>query len=202
MAVPWISLIDVALGLTDVVRRVRGSGDTKGRSLAASSTVVPRARDTRLPGVMMSALREAFDRDHERHELERQRAEDERQRAEDDRLRAERAMRLDALRQAGDREIGRLRLTVGVAISSVLASMLLATRLLSGVGGRVALGIGWLLLLVAIATSFAEQGRIGRLLMFSDDQLSPSRLASGNSGLVLWLIVGGLATIGLGLLIS
>ena len=202
MAVPWISLIDVALGLTDVVRRMRGSGDTKGRSLAASSTVVPRARDTRLTGVMMSALREAFDRDHERHELERQRAEDERQRAEDDRLRAERAMRLDALRQAGDREIGRLRLTVGVAISSVLVSMLLATRLLTGVGGRVALGAGWLLLLVAIAQSFAEQGRIGRLLMFSDDQLSPSRLASGTSGLVLWLIVGGLATIGLGLLIS
>ena len=202
MPVPWISLIDVALGLTDVVRRVRGSGDTKGKSLAAASAVVPRARDNRLAGVMMSALREAFDRDHERHELERQRAEDERQRAEDDRLRAERAIRLDSLRQAGDREIGRLRLTVGVAIASVLASMLLAPRLLSAVGGRVALGVGWLFLLVAIARSFAEQGRIGRLLMFSDDQLSPSRLTSGNSALVVWLIVGGLATIGLGLLIS
>lgn len=201
MAVPWISLIDVALGLTDVVRRMRGNTNAQSRSLAAASSAVPRARDTRLAGVMMSALREAFDRDHERHEFERQRAEEERQRAEEDRLRAERALRLEGLRQAGDREIARLRLTVGVAIASVLGSMLLVTRLLSGVYGRVALGLGWLLLLIAIAQSFAEQGRISRLLMFSDDQLSPSRLASGNANLILWLIVGGLATIGLGLLI-
>ena len=82
MAVPWISIIDVAFGLTDVVRRMRGgASDARARSLAASSTTVPRVRDTRIAGVMMSALREAFDRDHKRHEFERERAEEERQRA-------------------------------------------------------------------------------------------------------------------------
>ena len=203
MAVPWISIIDVAFGLTDVVRRMRGgASDARARSLAASSTTVPRVRDTRIAGVMMSALREAFDRDHKRHEFERERAEEERQRAEEDRLRAERALRLEVIRQAGDREIGRLRLIAGGALASVLGSMLLATRLVSGVGGRVALGLGWTLLLAALAQSFAEQGRLSRVLAAADDQLNPSRLTSASASLASWLIVGGLAAIGLGLLIS
>jgi predicted phage tail protein len=201
MAIPWISLIDVAFGLTDVVRRVRGgAGSSPPRSQLASATPARAVRDTRLAGVMMSALREAFDRDHQRHELERQRAEEERLRAEEERLRAERAMRLELLRQSGDREMGRMRTVLIASTVSLLGAILFATRLAAGTGVRVTLGFGLLLLLAAVAQSFAEQGRVARLLASADDRLNPDRLTSINAGLALGSMLVGLALIGIAVL--
>jgi len=50
------------------------------------------------------------------------------------RSRAERLLRLELLRQAGDREIGRLRLIAAVAVVSWLATLFVAARLI-GAGG-------------------------------------------------------------------
>jgi hypothetical protein len=197
MAVPWLRLLDAALGLGDVVRRAKARGpDEEERPVAIGPSALG-GIEARLAGVVVAALKEAFDRDHQRLELERQHIEAER-------LRAERALRLEMLRQAGDREIGRMRMVAGVALAVWLGTLLLASRLLEGTAGRVTLGVGWLLLLVAIAMAFAEQSRIARAMAAADERLSVETLTSpGSAGtLAPWLVVAGLAATALGMLLS
>src|SRR5689334_20967728 len=97
MPVPWLSIIDGLLGATDIVRRVRGRSLEQIETAGRSGSI-----EARLAGVVVSALKEAFQRDSERIEFERQKLEGERERAE-------RLLRMEWLRQAADREIGRLR---------------------------------------------------------------------------------------------
>jgi hypothetical protein len=140
-------------------------------------------------------LKEAFDRDHQRLELERNQIEAERQRAE-------RALRLELIRQAGDREVGRLRLLAGVAVGSWLATLVFATRLAGGApSARISLGIGWLLLLAALAAAFSAQTRLARALGSIDERADPAvALSSAAGDLAPWLLVAGLAVIALGTL--
>ena len=63
--------------------------------------------EMRLTNVVISALKEAFNRDEARLELERTHLEEQRRRAEE-------TMRIELRKQAADRELGRLKL-IGVA---------------------------------------------------------------------------------------
>jgi hypothetical protein len=204
MAVPWLRIIDSVLGFTDVVRAVKGRPPATARDerdLAATRGGVggpSAALETRLTGVVVAALKEAFDRDHQRLELERQHMAEER-------ARAERALRLELLRQAGDRELGRLRLLAGVAVASWLGTLFFATRLVAGAaGGRIALGAGWVLLIAALGSTFAAQSRVARALGAVDDRTQTVDVtASGAAGAVApWLIVAGLAVIAFGVLVA
>jgi hypothetical protein len=196
MPVPWIQVLNSVIGLSDVVRQVRGRPDTSDQELAVGGRGLG-ALETRLAGVVVAALKEAFDRDHQRLELERSQLEAERQRAD-------RALRLELFRQAGDREIGRLRLLAGVAVATWLATLFFATRLIDGsLPARLSLGIGWLLLLAALAAAFSAQKRIGQALGRADDPGHPAALLSSRAGEVApWLIVAGLAAIAVGVLVS
>src|SRR6185369_13257388 len=100
-----------ALGLANFARGRRAVGsptsdDPQQQQLETASRV-PGGLEARMAGVVVAALKEAFDRDTRRLELEREQLAAERQRAE--------RLRLELHRQAGDREIGRLRLLAGVA---------------------------------------------------------------------------------------
>jgi hypothetical protein len=178
------------LGATDILRWV------KGRSVSVDASPAPRTVDRRLTGAVMGALREAFDRDHARIELERQRM-------EQDRLRAERAMRLELLRQAGEREVGRLRLVAGVAVVSLLGSLLLITRLAGGaIAPRLICGLGWSFLIAALAAAFAAQTRVGQALDSGNDRVAPGDITASPGGRVAaWLVVAGLASITIGALL-
>ena len=153
--------------------------------------------EARLAGVVVAALKEAFDRDHQRQQLEREQMESERKRAE-------RLLRLELTRQVGDREIGRLRLLAGVAVVTWLGTLVFSTTLISRRhAGRIALGAGWLLLLAALATSLIGQSQVadmmGRLEYPVSDQAPPS---SGTAGATAtWLIVAGMAVIGAAVLL-
>jgi hypothetical protein len=195
MPVPWLRVLNSVIGLTDMVRQVRGRTDGGEQEQLAGSRGLG-TLETRLAGVVVAALKEAFDRDHQRLELERQQIEAERQRAE-------RALRLELLRQAGDREIGRLRLLAGVAMASWLGTLLFATRLIGGApSARLSLGIGWLLLLAALAAAFSAQSTIGRLLGRMDEQADPAAILTSTAGAIApWLIVSGLAVIAAGVLL-
>jgi hypothetical protein len=198
MAVPWLRLIDAALGLGDVMRRAKGRGAVDDSRHVAVGPSALGGLETRLAGVVVAALKEAFDRDHQRLELEREQLAAERHRAE-------RALRLEMLRQAGDREIARMRLIAGAALAIWVGTLLLATtRLLAGTGGRVALGIGWLMLLTALACTFVEQSRLARAMAAADERLSvESATASGVAGVAApWLVAAGLVAVSLGLLLS
>ena len=144
--------------------------------------------------MVVAALKEAFDRDHQRLELEREQIEAER-------VRAERVLRVELARQAGDQEIGRLRLLAGVAMASWLGTLFFSVRLVGGEsGGRVALGVGWLLLLASLAASFVAQSTVTRGLNRTDAREFAS---SGPAGVLApWLLVSGLAVIGLGVLFA
>ena len=75
MAVPWLRLIDAALGIHDLVRlrRARPSdeGEVESRQLMQPPGL--QGLESRLAGVVVAALKETFDRDSKRLELERQR---------------------------------------------------------------------------------------------------------------------------------
>jgi hypothetical protein len=145
----------------------------------------------------VSALKEAFDRDHQRLELERQRLEEERDRAE-------RLLRLEWLRQAGEREIARLRVLAAVALAGWLGTLFLVARVTaSGTAGRVMLGFTWLFLLTALAAAFSAQSRVAAELGRMDDRSSSSEITRSVAGIAApWLIVAGLATIAVSLLFT
>ena len=190
MALPWLRLIDVALNVGDVVRRARARTAGEEPQALAEGLPVRSGIETRLAGVVVAALREAFDRDSRRLEFEREQMEAERQRAE-------RALKLELLRQAGDREIARLRLIAGAGVVGWVGALMMVTRLLTTSGGRVMLGVGWALLLVAIACAFMEQSRIARSIAVADERLSvESSVAPSAAGLAApWLVAAGFAAI-------
>ena len=192
MPVPWLRLIDVALNATDLVRWVTGQ---PGQGLArggGSSNL-----EGRLAGVVVSALKEAFDRDHERLEIERERLEDQRERAE-------RAMRLDHLRQAGEREIGRMRILTGTALASWLGTLLLFPRIADGASpGRIAFGLGWALLASAMAASLLGEKRLSNALARTNDRSSVAEVtASGTAVLAPWLVVAAWIALAFGALLA
>jgi hypothetical protein len=146
---------------------------------------------------VVAALREAFDRDSRRLDLEREQLEAERERAE-------RALRLELQRQAGEREIGQLRLLAGVAATAWIATLVLSARLIGGgIGARVSLGAGWLFLLGALAASFVAQSRAAAALdaLAADDGRGASR-SSASGAVALWLMIGGLILVGLAALLG
>ena len=147
MPVPWLQLIDAALGVANFARGRSAPQAGASQELQAAPPLQG-GLEARLAGVVVAALKEAFDRDSRRLELEREQLAAER-------LRAERAMRLELRRQAADHEIGRQRLLAGVAFAAWIGTLAFSSRVIGGpLGARLALGAGWLFLLGAIASSF------------------------------------------------
>ena len=188
MAFPWLRLLDAAFGMSDIARRVAG---TREAPPAPPATGTGGPLEARLAGVVVAALKEAFDRDTRRLELERDQIEAER-------ARAEQALRLELRRQGGERELGRLRLVAAIAVVSWLATLFFSRELLQGGAAvRAALGGGWVLLLAALGSAFTAQSTIAARIAGDGD------LSSGQAGIVApWLIVAGLAVIGLAVLVG
>src|SRR5580704_4641701 len=114
MPVPWLQVIDAALGVANFARGRKPPPGEGSQQLGVGGQATG-GLEARLAGVVVAALREAFERDSRRLDLEREQLEAERQRAE-------RALRLELQRQAGEREIGRLRLLAGVAGTAWIAT--------------------------------------------------------------------------------
>jgi len=148
---------------------------------------------TQLTGVMVAALKEAFNRDSSRLELERAQLQEQRRQAEEQRRHAEEALRLELRRQAVDRELSRLRLLAGTSLIGWIASIVTLALHHGGVASHVVLAIGWLLLLGALGAAFDAQGRIGA-------RATDAREAINSPALPLWLLVVGLAATAISLL--
>ena len=201
MAPRWLRILDLVVDIADIARSVTGRGTDE----APAHTELDRAArsggglDARLAGVVVAALKEAFDRDTRRLDLEREQIAAERRRAE-------RALQLEMLRQTGDREIGRLRLLAGVAVAAWIGALAWSSRLVGvGPGARVSLGFGWLFLLGAIAASFVAQSRAAAVveaLAGGDDRPRGGVRSGASAPLALWLTVGGLVLVGLAALLA
>src|ERR671925_499033 len=100
----WMKVLDTVAGLvrlTGSFRRPPEEGVPTG--LVNTTGAGPLGQlEARLAGVVVAALKEAFDRDRARMDLERAQMEAERQRAEE-------ALRAELRRHAADRVLGQLR---------------------------------------------------------------------------------------------
>lgn len=180
---------DAVIALRDAAKRFKDSSAAAKpeTSLSPSSAQGLAGQiESRLTNVVVAALKEAFDRDHTRLELERAQIEEQRRRAEE-------ALRLELRRQMIDREIGRLRLLAGTALVAWFASIAVLFVHPSGVASRLTLGTGWLLLLGALGTVFTAQGRI------NTESLDKAQRTDAGA-LPLWLLIGGLAATAISLL--
>ncbi|HZT77185.1 MAG TPA: hypothetical protein VFA27_11040 [Vicinamibacterales bacterium] len=188
MPLPWLRILDAVIGVTDLARSRKIRSAAASEEAAADTPArLPTGIETRLAGVVVAALKEAFDRDTRRLELEREQLEGERRRAE-------RALQLEVLRQAADREIGRLRAMAATAIVTLLGSMFVAIRA-AATAPKVTIGIGWLFLLGAILASFNGQSSVS-------DSVARERTPTTDAGVVaLWLTVVGLALVALSVLL-
>jgi hypothetical protein len=183
-------------GIADVSRRVlnpEAARQQPGSDLEAAGGGLLGHVEARLTGVVISALKEAFDRDAARLDAERAALEDQRRRAEE-------ALRLELVRQAADRALTRLRAVGVLALTIWVVSVLFAMRLPEGFAGagRIVLACGWAALLAAMGASFAAHGRVARWVGAAQaSRASAADLPeSGPSLAAPWLVLAGLALVG------
>jgi hypothetical protein len=195
MALPWLRILDAVVGLTDIARQVsrrpRSEQLTDTDRRARAATEGPQgALEARLAGVVVAALREVFERDSLRLRVERERL-------EADRARADRLLRLELARQAGERDVARLRVIAAVAAWCWLGTWIVSAGLAYSGGGhrsaRVVLAIGWTLLLGALGASLAGQSRGARALLTDDDRPDGGQAADAAGVAAFWLLLAGLA---------
>jgi hypothetical protein len=196
----WLKVIDTIGGLIDIGQRLKKGppGVAPGEALG-SPAGTPGGLEARLAGVLVAALKEAFDRDRTRLELEQAQVEAEHRRAED-------AIRLELRRQTGDRAVNQARLLVILAMVAWLASALLLVFLPGArlMPARGAFALGWTLLFGCAGTAFASYYQaaawLGRLRPGAPD---PGELPSETMGRVSGiLLITGLAVVAAALLLA
>lgn len=191
--------VDAAIVIREAAKRLKGdppapfsdSGLASAGAPPLSGQALSGQIEARLTGVVVAALKEAFDRDRARTDLERAQLDDQRRRAEE-------AMRLELRRHAADREVGRLRLVAGTAVVGWIASMVVLVARLGSAGtvSRVVIAAGWLLLLAALGAAFSAQARVAASA--TDGSLAPYDGRASNTA--VWLLMAGLALSAISLL--
>jgi hypothetical protein len=149
MAIGWLRVAEVVGGLVELSSRFRRP--PPGDDLAVGGAGrAGGALETRLAGVLVAALKEAFDRDSARMELERSQVESERRRAE-------LALRAELHRQAAERALAHLRLIAVIAVGAFALSAALAVWLpgMREAAPRALLGLGWTASFAALGCAFA-----------------------------------------------
>jgi hypothetical protein len=191
-----------------IVQAIIGAAEASSRVLAPAPRELERSEpaagvighlEARLTGVVVSALKEAFDRDAARLEVERAAL-------EADRRRAEEALRLELVRQAADRALTRLRATGGLALAIWIVSVVFAMRFPDGFAGagRYVLGAGWACLAGAIAACFAAHAATVRWTTRAlTARAAPEDVPEGGlDAAPAWLVLAGLVLVGVSLLMA
>lgn len=193
----WMRIVDTVGGLAQMTGKLRPRAPETG--LAESGGAAPGGLEARLAGVVVAALKEAFDRDRARMDLERTQVEAERRRAEA-------LLAAELRRQTAERALAQLRLIAIVAVAAWMLSAALATWI-PGMHARVprmCLGAGWILAFGALGTALsAARGIVASTDALAADPSSPAGRASsgaGAGGAAAWLLLAALGAIAAGLL--
>jgi hypothetical protein len=200
----WMGVLDTLGGLVQVARRFTqgaSSGAVGGPSWSGGPLSQPDAvrgigqLETRLAGVVVAALKEAFDRDSARMEMERAQLDAERRRAEE-------ALRAELRRQAADRLLGQLRLVAVMAVSTWALSAALGVWLpgMRAVVPRALLGVGWACALGALAAAFAGWQYLS--VQSLDTSAGAAVLEHRSTIYAPWLLIAAVALTGTGLLVA
>ena len=144
----WMRVLDTVSGLVQMSGRFRRP-DTDLQGPPATGGPLGQL-ETRLAGVVVAALKEAFDRDRARMDLERTQMEAERTRAEE-------ALRAELRRQASERVLTQLRLIAVMAFALLMVSAALGVWLpgMHTMLPRLLMGSGWVAAIVALGCAFA-----------------------------------------------
>ena len=153
----WMRVLDTVTSLAQAGARLRRTvAGTDMQTSAGGGPVA--ALETRLAGVVVAALKEAFDRDRARLDLERETLEAER-------ARAERALQAELRRQAADRALTQLKLIAVFAGGMLFTSAVLAAWVAGMRDGAAAaaLACGWTAGLGALGCVFAAWPKVSAL---------------------------------------
>jgi len=191
----WAGVLDTVGGLVQMARRFR-QGTSEGLSNTAP---FPGASgglgqiEARLAGVVVAALKEAFDRDSARMEMERSQIDAERRRAEE-------ALRAELRRQAADRMLGQLRLVAVMSVSTWALTAALGVWMpgMREMIPRMLLGGGWAFALGALAAAFAGWQHVST--QSADTSMSAAVLQHSSTTYAPWLLIAAVALSGAGLL--
>jgi hypothetical protein len=173
--------INLIMGVGDIVSNKREGRSPDNSIPAPADPGFGGPIERTLTNVLVAALKEAFDRDHTRLELERAQLEEQKRRAEE-------ATRLEERRHTVDRELGRLRWLAGAAIVGWTLTVVLLVIRVGHVtpASVILLAVGCLLLLASLGAAFTAQAQI--------NALPADRSPHVQSGvLTLWLLLAGLA---------
>ncbi|NUR57061.1 MAG: hypothetical protein HOQ29_21675 [Acidobacteria bacterium] len=190
-------VLDTVAGLAQMTRRLKGDAPAAAESGVPPPTALGQI-ETRLAGVVVAALKEAFDRDRARMDLERAHLDAERQRAEE-------ALRAELRRQAADRALGQVRLVALMAMGIWMLSAALAVWMPGMRDGfaRGLLGGGWVFVLGALGCAFSGWQRIAA---WSAADAGPGRAVVDGPHLAEilapWLLLSALALCGASLLVA
>lgn len=192
----WMRVFDTVNNLAQLSGRFRRGGPSTDTPAVGGGMLGQ--LETRLAGVVVAALKEAFDRDRVRMDLERAQFEAERRRAEE-------ALRAELRRQAADLALGRIRTTAVMAISVWMLSAALAVWMpgMRTGAARYVLGGGWACTLASLGFAFAGWQRIARWLAIESASGAASASHPGTAELVApWLLVAAVAFVGFSLLLA
>lgn len=186
----WMRILDTVGGLAQMTGKLRTRPADTGIAPSAAGGEAG-GIEARLAGVVVAALREAFDRDRARMDLERSQIDAERKRADE-------LIAIELRRQAAERAIAQLKLIAVVAVAAWMLSAVLAAWLPGMRGGvpRSLLGIGWLLAFAALGAAFAG----GQQVSVAGGAGAPDVPARGPAALAPWLLLAALGAIAASLL--
>jgi hypothetical protein len=189
----WMRLLDTVGGLAQLTGKLRAKGGSE-TGLAPLGEPGAGSLEHRLAGVVVAALKEAFDRDRARLDLERAQLEAERRRAEE-------ALAAELRRQSAERALGQLRLIAIIAITGwILSAALMA--LLPGMRAglpRTLLGLGWTLAFGALGCSFVGSTGISSWIETTVASAAGTP-RSGAASAAPWVLLGALGAIAASLL--
>lgn len=185
----WMRVLDTVSGLARIGGRLRATLDPAFPEVPETAS---RGLETRLAGVVVAALKEAFDRDRARMEFERSQIEAERRRAEE-------ALAAELRRQAAEHALGQLKLLAIMSITAWMLSAALAVWLPGMRAGlpRGLLGLGWALAFAALGCTFAGSQAISR---WTASPVTPTPPPAGAASVAPWLLLLALASTGASLL--
>jgi hypothetical protein len=188
----WMRVLDTVTTLAQAGSRLRRA--VTGTDLQQSPGMGPiGALETRLAGVVVAALKEAFDRDRARMDLERETIEAER-------ARAERALQAELRRQAADRALTQLKLIAAFAGGMLLTSGVLSAWV-AGMregGAAAALGLGWAAGLGALGCVFAAWPKVSAIATSPSADARPPAVVTTAP----WLLLTSLALTAASLLMA
>jgi len=188
-------VIDAVGGLAQLSGRSRP--DPAAPRSEAETPAGPLAQlETRLAGVLVAALKEAFDRDRARLDLERSHVEAEQ-------ARAAAALRAELRRQAIDRALGQIRLVAIAAVAVWMLSAALSAAIPGMRAGapRVLLGAGWTCAIAALACMLSAWQHVA-----DDRRMESATAPDPGAGIATragsWLLLGAIALSGASLLVA